>query len=78
MIARGELSNGLLSEGLPLKNSNKLAKNKTPKTTMSDPNKAAEELSVTVVVLVTMPVMNMGLGIEVVVWVVKLVSVKSE
>jgi len=45
---------------------------------MSDPNKAAEELSVTVVVLVTMPVMNMGLGIEVVVWVVKLVSVKSE
>ena len=77
-VAGRELSDGLLSEVLPLKNRNKVARNNATKTTISDANIVSEVVSVIVVVLVTMPVMIMGLGIEVVVWVVKLVSVKAE
>lgn len=66
-VAGRELSDALLSEVLPLKNRNKVAKNNATKTIISDANIVAEVLSVIVVVLVTMPVMIMGLGIEVLV-----------
>jgi hypothetical protein len=72
------LSDGLLGEALPLKNRNNAARNNAAKTTISEPKIVSELVSVIVVVLVTMPVMIMGLGVEVVVSVVKLVSGKTE
>jgi hypothetical protein len=47
-------------------------------TSISEPNIVSVVGSVVVVVLVTMPVMMMGSGVEVVVWVVELVCVRSE
>jgi hypothetical protein len=76
-VAGRELADRLL-EVLPLKNRNKVARNKTRKTSIRDPNIVSEVGSVIVDVLVTMPVMIMGLATEVVVSVVKLVSVRNE
>jgi len=60
----------LAGEDLPLKNRNSVARNRAMKTSISEPNNVSVVGSVVVVVLVTMPVMMMGLGVEVVVWVV--------
>lgn len=57
-------------EDLPLKSRNSVARNRAMKTSISEPNIVSVVGSVVVVVLVTMPVMMMGLGVEVVVWVV--------
>ena len=57
-------------EDLPLKNRNSVVRNSAMKTSISEPNNVSVVGSVVVVVLVTMPVMMMGLGVEVVVWVV--------
>ena len=57
-------------EDLPLKSRNSVARNSAMKTSISEPNNVSVVGSVVVVVLVTMPVMMMGLGVEVVVWVV--------
>jgi hypothetical protein len=76
-VAGRELA-GWIPEVLPLNKRNKVARNRTKKTSIRDPNMVSEVVSVIVDVLVTMPVMIMGLGIEVVVSVVKLVSVKTE
>jgi hypothetical protein len=68
----------LAGEDLPLKNRNSVARNSTMNTSISEPNIVSVVGSVVVVVLVTMPVMMMGSGVEVVVWVVELVCVRSE
>jgi hypothetical protein len=65
-------------EGLPLKSRNSVARNSAMKMSIREPNIVSVVGSVVVVVLVTMPVMMMGLGVEVVVWVVELVCVRSE
>ena len=54
-------------EGLPLKNRNSVARKSAMKTSIREPNIVSVVGSVVVVVLVTMPVMMMGLGVEVVV-----------
>ena len=64
------LASELAGEDLPLKNRNSVARNSAMKTSISEPNNVSVVGSVVVVVLVTMPVMMMGLGVEVVVWVV--------
>jgi len=60
----------LAGEGLPLKSRNSVARNRAMKMSIREPNIVSVVGSVVVVVLVTMPVMMMGLGVEVVVWVV--------
>jgi hypothetical protein len=60
----------LAGEDLPLKNRNSVARNSAMKMSIREPNIVSVVGSVVVVVLVTMPVMMMGLGVEVVVWVV--------
>lgn len=57
-------------EDPPLKSRNSVARNSAMKMSISEPNNVSVVGSVVVVVLVTMPVMMMGLGVEVVVWVV--------
>ena len=57
-------------EGLPLKSRNSVVRKSAMKMSIREPNIVSVVGSVVVVVLVTMPVMMMGLGVEVVVWVV--------
>jgi hypothetical protein len=60
----------LVGEDLPLKSRNSVVRNRAMKTSISEPNNVSVVGSVVVVVLVTMPVIMMGLEVEVVIWVV--------